>query len=301
VKLVSLFPLLFAVACVGCSSADSATRPTPAPALPAVPVNPVAAESDWFEDRTPGSGVDFSYANGEEANHYTILESLGGGVALFDYDRDGRVDIFLPGGGFFEGANPPRVRGKPSKLYRNLGNWTFEDVTSAVGLDTSGFYSHGAAVGDYDCDGWPDLYVSGYRGGALFANRPADDGKRAFRNVTAEAGLPAIPWGTSAAFADLDGDGIPSCSSVSIWNGRSNFTRPAPTGRCPRTSAAHTLSARYGPSCFATPVVGHSKTSPHARAFGPAAKGSVWSSATSTTTADQTFTSPTTRPKTTCI
>ncbi|HJZ56339.1 MAG TPA: hypothetical protein VKE74_15345, partial [Gemmataceae bacterium] len=74
-----------------------------------------------FEDVTAGSGVAFTYRNGEEADRYTILESLGGGVALFDYDGDGRLDIFLTGGGDFSGPDRKQIVGRPSKLYRNLG------------------------------------------------------------------------------------------------------------------------------------------------------------------------------------
>src|SRR5579871_3127233 len=94
-----------------------------------------------FEDVTPSTGIKFTYRNGEEANNYAIIESLGGGVALIDYDRDGLPDIFIPGGGYYEGK---KVLGHPCKLYKNLGNFKFEDVTSKVGLDKINFqYSHG--------------------------------------------------------------------------------------------------------------------------------------------------------------
>ena len=134
---------------------------SPSP-LPPVTDQQVADDPPVFEDVTPTSGVAFSYRNGEEANRYTILESLGGGVALFDYDGDGLLDIFLTGGGRFEGDGPPKIVGLPSKLYRNLGNWKFEDVTAAAGLDKPLFYTHGVAVADYDRDGFPDLLVTGW-------------------------------------------------------------------------------------------------------------------------------------------
>src|SRR5205814_7618366 len=103
-----------------------------------------------------------------------ILESLGGGVALIDYDGDGFLDIFIPGGGYYSKSmaqynqvthagkpllqgewkvrksDPPAMLGHPCRLYRNLGGWHFEDVTAKAGLDRKWFYTHGCAVADYD-------------------------------------------------------------------------------------------------------------------------------------------------------
>jgi hypothetical protein len=89
----------------------------------------------YFHDRTRAAGIDFACKNGEEAGHYTLLESLGGGVALFDYDGDGLLDVFLIGGGTFGGPEQKQIVGLPGKLYKNLGNWKFRDVTAEVGLD----------------------------------------------------------------------------------------------------------------------------------------------------------------------
>ena len=92
--------------------------------------------------------MQFTCRNGEEADNFTILESLGGGVALIDYDGDGLLDVFLPGGGYYDGK---KVLGHPCKLYKNLGGFKFRDVTAEVGLDKIAFqYSHGAAAFDYD-------------------------------------------------------------------------------------------------------------------------------------------------------
>ncbi|MSQ93775.1 MAG: CRTAC1 family protein [Gemmataceae bacterium] len=156
----------------------------------------------WFRDKTSASGIEFIHVNGQEAGHYAILESLGGGVAMIDYDGDGLLDLFFTGGGTFDG---PNIRGRPCKLYKNLGNWQFRDVTAEVGLDKIDFYSHGVAVVDYDRDGRPDLLVTGYGQVALFRN---DAGKR-FIDVTTKAGLLEKSWSSSAGFADLTGSGFP--------------------------------------------------------------------------------------------
>src|SRR5262249_26070535 len=136
--------------------------PSPETARERAPAPPAEEDSPLFRDVTGKSGVDFTYRNGEEADQYTLLESVGGGVALLDYDGDGLLDIFLPGGGEFVGKDRTEIKGRPCKLYRNLGNFKFKDVTKDAGLDKIDFYTHGAAVGDYDQDGWPDLLVYGY-------------------------------------------------------------------------------------------------------------------------------------------
>jgi hypothetical protein len=173
-------------------------------------INGDAASPGFFRDVTAESGLHFTYRNGQEANHYSILESLGGGVALIDYDGDGLLDIFVTGGGYFDGPDKKQIKGHPCRMYKNLGGWKFKDVTQEVGLDGISFYSHGCAVADYDRDGWPDLLVTGYGRLALFRNVPGENGGRRFVEVTREAGLIGEHfWSTSAAFADLDGDGYP--------------------------------------------------------------------------------------------
>jgi enediyne biosynthesis protein E4 len=162
-----------------------------------------------LRDMTATSGIDFTYKNGEEADHYSILESLGGGMALFDYDGDGLLDIFITGGGYFGGPDKKEIRGYSNRLYKNLGGWKFKDVTAEVGLDQPIFYTHGCAVADYDRDGWPDLLVTGYGRVALFHNEPDGKGGRRFVEVTHQAGLHDKLWSASAAWADFDGDGFP--------------------------------------------------------------------------------------------
>ncbi len=186
---------------------------TPPPGPPAATAAPAL-----FADVTAASGVVATYGNGEEIDppHLGILESLGGGVAALDYDGDGKLDLYFPGGGRFAGPGNRDIVGRPGKLYRNLGGLTFADVTEAAGLATLAdgagwFYSHAAAVGDYDRDGFPDLLVTGYGRVALFHNEPAPGGGRRFVDVTEPAGLggKSVRWATSAAWADLDGDGWP--------------------------------------------------------------------------------------------
>jgi len=185
---------------ISCSrpGGDSSPAATPTPSGPI------------FTDRTKDTGIDHTFRNGQEAGNLAILESLGGGVALIDYDGDGLLDIFVTGGGYYDGPDKNQIKGHPCKLYKNMGNWQFKDVTAEVGLDIDWFYTHGCAVADYDNDGWPDLLVTGWGRVALFHNEPNPNGKgRRFVDVTKKAGLDDALWSTSAAWADLDGDGFP--------------------------------------------------------------------------------------------
>ncbi|MBV9121857.1 MAG: CRTAC1 family protein [Planctomycetes bacterium] len=200
-----LIPAAGILVALGCAGDPDPSASHPTAAVEESEPTPVATGPGFFEDITPSSGIHFTYHNGEEANEYTILETLGGGVALLDYDQDGLLDIFVTGGGHF-GPNH-EILGYPNRLYHNEGQGHFRDVTAEVGLDKPLFYSHGCAVGDYDNDGWPDLLVTGYGGMALYHNR---HGK--FEDVTEAAGLlkgAGLNWGTSAAWADLNGDGYP--------------------------------------------------------------------------------------------
>ena len=181
-----------------------------------LPVNPdqtpsreVDSGPPWFRDVTAKSGVNFTQRNGDEAKHATILESLGGGVALLDYDGDGRLDIFVLGGGYFDGPTKTEIKGHPCRLYRNLGDFRFQDVTQAAGLERTWEYNHGAAVADYDRDGWPDLVVTGYGRLLLFHNEVLPSGARGFVEVSERLGFKDNSWSTSAGWADVDGDGYP--------------------------------------------------------------------------------------------
>jgi hypothetical protein len=151
------------------------------------------------------SGVRFTYRNGEEENEYSILESLGGGVALLDYDRDGKLDVFLTGGGGFK---EKKVLGLKNALFRNEGNGKFRDVTAEAGLDQALHYSHGAFAADFDNDGWTDLLVTGYGRLVLYRNHQGR-----FVEVTRSAGLGVLTdpgplhWSSAAGWGDFNGDG----------------------------------------------------------------------------------------------
>ncbi|MBX3745309.1 MAG: CRTAC1 family protein [Verrucomicrobiae bacterium] len=169
------------------------------PAIPAarhIPVTP-------FTDITREAGIDFSRFNGA-AGEKLLPETMGGGVAFFDFDGDGRPDLLLLNGAHWPWADPDPDRPPPRPaLYRNDGG-TFTDVTDGSGLDIS-FHAMGVACGDFDNDGLVDLLITGVGDQRLFRN----EGGGRFRDVTAEAGLEVGPtdWGTSAAFIDYDRDG----------------------------------------------------------------------------------------------
>ncbi|HUG89452.1 MAG TPA: CRTAC1 family protein [Planctomycetaceae bacterium] len=162
---------------------------------------PLPATMIRFTDMTEQAGIQFEYRNGEEAGNLAILESLGGGAALFDFDGDGDLDLFLPGGGGF--ATGPQVLGRPPALYVNQGGWNFIEASVPAGLDRAPFYSHGASAADFDNDGFTDLLVTGYGGLLLFHNR----GDGTFEERAAPAGLTDRLWSSSAAWGDVNGDG----------------------------------------------------------------------------------------------
>jgi hypothetical protein len=153
-----------------------------------------------FVDVAKSSGIDFHLTCGSREKRY-IMETMCGGVAVFDFDNDGWMDILFVDGSTLEDIHTGKCH--PSRLYRNNHDGTFSDVSTKARLDHCG-WGFGVAIGDYDNDGWEDVYITYLDGGVLYRNNR--DGT--FTDVTAKAGV-GNPgrWGTSAAFGDYDNDG----------------------------------------------------------------------------------------------
>ncbi|HEU5406824.1 MAG TPA: CRTAC1 family protein, partial [Nitrospira sp.] len=182
------------------STAAPAGGPPPAFAAEVVPGN--------FVDTTSASGIKFMGVASHTSKKY-LIETMGSGVAVFDYDNDGLLDIFLVNGAPLsdptaKGTIPEKKSEKDwNRLYHQKKDGTFEDVTERAGLQGVG-YGMGVAVGDYDNDGYEDLYVTAYGGNRLYHN----NGNGTFTDVTEKSGTGGSGWSTSAAWVDLDNDGL---------------------------------------------------------------------------------------------
>ena len=163
-----------------------------------------------FSDVTQAFGIDFQHENSATSNKY-LIETMGGGVALLDYDNDGRLDIFFTNGAKVDDPMPSGKMPDKSdrkfwnRLYHQNADGTFTDVTEKAGLTGAqqNYYAMGVAVGDYDNDGFEDIYVTGYGGNTLYHN----NGNGTFTDVTKTAGVAAGGWSASAGFFDYDNDG----------------------------------------------------------------------------------------------
>ncbi|MBS1827342.1 MAG: CRTAC1 family protein [Acidobacteria bacterium] len=155
-----------------------------------------------FEEIAPAvSGIRWTHQNAISPQRY-LPESLGPGVAFLDYDNDGWLDLFLVNSGpsdFFTPRQPLQ-----HALYRNQRNGAFRNVTASAGIAPAASFGMGAAVGDYNNDGFPDLFVTAYGSPTLYRN----NGDGTFRDVTRQAGLDIPGWTTSALWFDYDGDGL---------------------------------------------------------------------------------------------
>ena len=187
-SLAFVFALAVVVA-VACSRADR----EPA-AADEVSATAPALRFEMLEPAETGLEVTMTSGAGPSSQ---IIEVNGGGLGLIDFDRDGDLDLFVANGATM--ADPEH--GPGSRLYENLGAMDFADVTSRVGIDLHR-WAMGVAVGDYDGDGWDDLYVTCYGPNVLLRNV---EGR--FVDVTAQAGVGDPRWGTTSAFGDLDRDG----------------------------------------------------------------------------------------------
>jgi enediyne biosynthesis protein E4 len=160
-----------------------------------------------FTDVTEAAGVAFVHENSPTTNKY-LLETMGGGVAMLDFDNDGWLDLFFTNGAKLQDPMPPDASPAKSdprfwnRLYRNNRNGTFTDVTEKAHVAGTA-YSMGVAVGDYDNDGFEDLYLTQYGSNVLYHN----NGEGTFTDVTKRAGVAADGWSSSAAFFDFDNDG----------------------------------------------------------------------------------------------
>ncbi len=176
-----------------------------------------AASAIQFENVIEPSKIKFKLKNSVSPQHYTF-ETMAGGVALFDYNNDGLLDIFFTNGA----AIPSLEKSDPSywnRLFRNNGDGTFTDVTEKAGLQGIG-YSMGVAAGDYDNDGFVDLYVTGVNRNQLFHN----NGDGTFTDVTEKAGVGGIvpklgkAWSVAAGWFDYNNDGLLDLFVVNYLN-----------------------------------------------------------------------------------
>ena len=154
--------------------------------FPALSIEP----SIHFTDVTDIAGIRFTHANGA-TGEFHLPETLGAGGAFLDYDNDGYLDLYLVNSA------------APSMLFRNKGDGTFTDVTESAEVDNQGSYGHGVACGDYDNDGYVDIYVTNFDANRLYHN----DGDGTFTDVTAQSGVGDTRWSSSATFFDYDNDG----------------------------------------------------------------------------------------------
>jgi hypothetical protein len=193
------------------------TRPSPPPAETANPIHTESRDRDWFVDRAKDAGLDFAHFNGMSGRFY-MSEILAPGVALFDFDNDGDLDVYLVQGQMLgsgltpsQALFPPRDQ-KPlrGRLFRNdlevHGDGTrtlhFTDVTDQSGIVATG-YGMGVAAGDFNNDGCVDLYLTNFGRNQMFRNNC--DGT--FTDVSKETGTDAVGWSVAAAFVDYDRDG----------------------------------------------------------------------------------------------
>ena len=160
---------------------------------------------DFYVDITRSSGIDFLHSIGDD--HLTnIIESVGGGAAFLDFDQDGWMDLYVTNGNYHdrlsdEEFEPATVH--QNQLYRNLGDGTYENVTKKAGVGHEGF-GMGITVGDFNNDGYPDLYVSNHGPNVLYRN----NGNGKFTDISNKAGVAGDESSVGAVWLDFDNDGL---------------------------------------------------------------------------------------------
>ncbi len=219
---------------------------------------PTLGQSIEFEDVAQQAGIGFRHKASKTPDKH-LVEAMGSGVAMIDFDQDGLLDLY-----FVNGAELTQSQGRLAyektapqhwnRLYRNLGEWQFRDVTEEAGVAGEG-YGMGAAVADYDGDGDPDLFVSNFGPDILFRN----EGDGTFRNVSHDAGVEGEGWSSGAAFLDFNNDGLLDLFVASYLNWSPQMSRPCgpflPDRRSychPREfrAARHTLYRNSGDGTF---------------------------------------------------
>src|SRR5438477_5973119 len=170
-----------------------------------------------FEDITAKTGIKFHHQSDPQKKY--IVESMSGGVLLVDYDRDGWPDIYFTNATSVDAA----LEGKTARgaLYHNNHDGTFADVGDRAGVATPCAFAMGGAVGDYNNDGWPDLYITCLGGNVLYRN----NGDGTFTNVTKQAGVSDGRWSTGAAFADSTTTAISTSWWPITWTSSSAICR----------------------------------------------------------------------------
>jgi hypothetical protein len=181
---------------------DEAARPVPSQTTTPSPSSP--EEGLHFRDVAWQAGIDFVHSIGDDELS-NLVESSGGGAAFLDFDRDAHLDLYVTNGSFIDGFSGGQRPKAPytNRLYRNRGDGTFEDVTSRARVGDTG-YGMGVVVGDYDNDGYPDIYVSNYGPNVLYHN----EGDGTFSDVTDRAGVGGDGCSVGAAWQDYDNDGL---------------------------------------------------------------------------------------------
>ena len=207
--------LIFLGSClpfIGAGAAQQAAKPQPA-------AKAETGATVRFTDIRKAAGITFVQDSTESEEKY-YLETMGTGAGWIDYDQDGLMDLFLVQTGATEAYKPDHPL--RSALYHNNGDGTFTDVTAKAGVGGEGHYGQGVAVGDYENDGYPDLYVTGYGRAILYHN----NGDGTFTDVTAKAGVADEgQWSTSAAWVDFDKDGWLDLVVLNYldWNPKNNL------------------------------------------------------------------------------